>query len=289
MKKQLGIDASHWQGERGMSGKWLDKLVKCGVRWAIFKATQGTGFVDPSFAANRRKAEKRGILVGAYHFLQRGNGKAQADHFLRTVRATGATRDIPLIVDVERVPTPTPADDPDWRTVRDFLRRIRQKAPRSERWVYSSSGYWRSIGNPDVNGLADALWQARWDGKRHTCQWPDLPKVPPRAGFAGFGRTPLWQFGSFKVWLDGKWRSIDGNAFYGSEKQLMKVFTGRKPRPPVEERPRYVECYNDAIDEIVEGIDFPGSVTPAICDAGDQAARADVVAELQKMRLGGKA
>jgi len=287
MVRQLGIDASHWQGEHGMSGAWLDKLVECGVKWAIFKATQGTGFTDPAFADNRRKAEKRGILVGAYHFLERGEGKAQADHFLRIVRATGSVKDIPLVVDVdvERVPTATAADDPDWRTVRAFLRRIREKAPRAERWLYSSPGYWRSIGNPDAKGLADALWQARWDGQRHTCKRPNLPKVPPRAGFAGFGKSPLWQFGSLKVVVKGKRKSIDGNVFYGTEADLVKAFTGREPRPPLEDRPRYIECYNAIIDEV---LDMTGGVSVGVsgaCAAGDEAAWVDIAVELEAMRL----
>ena len=283
MVKQLGIDASHWQGEKGLSDAWLDRLVECKVRFALFKATQGTSFVDRAFAANRRKAEKRGILVGAYHFLERGDGKVQADHFLRIVRATGSVKDIPLVVDVERVPTPSSADDPDWRTVKAFLRRIRDKAPRAERWLYSSPGYWLSIGNPDANGLADALWQARWDGERHTCKRPNLPKVPPRAGFAGFGRTPIWQYGSYKVMVKGKRRSIDGNAFYGTRDELTRAFTGRKPRPPIEERPRYVECYDAAIEEAIDTI---GSTDEAgTCGAGDAEARLDIAAELATMKL----
>ena len=170
-------------------------------------------------------------------------------------------------------------------TVLAFLRRIRQKAPRAERWVSSSAGYWHSIGNPDVNGLADALWQARWDGERHTCKRHDLPKRPPRAGFAGFGSTPLWQFGALKVMVKGKRRSIDGNAFYGTEAELRKAFTGRRPRPPIKERPRYIECYDDAIDEALDLL-APSPISTAVCGAGDEAARADMRAELEKMRLG---
>ena len=48
-KRQLGVDLSHWQGEGGLSGAKWDKLVECKVRWAILKATQGTGHVDDAF------------------------------------------------------------------------------------------------------------------------------------------------------------------------------------------------------------------------------------------------
>ena len=64
MMRQLGVDLSHWQGEDGLSGAKWDKLVECDVRWAILKATQGTGHIDGAFATNLRRARKRGVEVG---------------------------------------------------------------------------------------------------------------------------------------------------------------------------------------------------------------------------------
>ena len=105
-KRHLGVDLSHWQGEGGLYGAKWDKLVKCDVRWAILKATQGTGHIDNAFAANLRRARKRGLEVGAYHFLIRGIGRAQAQHFIRTVKRAngGKLKDVLLVVDVERDP-----------------------------------------------------------------------------------------------------------------------------------------------------------------------------------------
>jgi lysozyme len=51
----------------------------------MLKASQGTDFVSPVFEAHAEAARSAGLPWGAYHFVDPGNGKAQADHFAATV------------------------------------------------------------------------------------------------------------------------------------------------------------------------------------------------------------
>jgi len=87
---QHGYDASMWQSQAEFNAA----LNKRGTRFMGVKATDGSGWVDPTFKA--RWAEMgRTLRPGkldlriAYHFLEPGNGRAQANHFLNTVGVRG--------------------------------------------------------------------------------------------------------------------------------------------------------------------------------------------------------
>jgi lysozyme len=74
------IDLSHHNGEVDLAVAKSDAIL--GV---IQKATQGTGYKDPTFDANRRQAAQAGLFFGAYHFGTGEDGVAQAEHFLNVV------------------------------------------------------------------------------------------------------------------------------------------------------------------------------------------------------------
>lgn len=54
--------------------------------FVIVKATEGTGYINPYFSAQINGADTGGKLIGAYHFLQPGNGARQAEYFNQTVK-----------------------------------------------------------------------------------------------------------------------------------------------------------------------------------------------------------
>lgn len=56
-----------------------------GIVGVMHKATEGTGFVDPTYHARRADALAAGLWWGAYHFGVGGDAQAQADFFLSTV------------------------------------------------------------------------------------------------------------------------------------------------------------------------------------------------------------
>lgn len=69
-----GIDISHWQ-------KGLD-LSKVPCDFAIMKATEGTGYVDPFCDPWVQVCKRLGKLWGFYHFLAGGDPVKEADHFV---------------------------------------------------------------------------------------------------------------------------------------------------------------------------------------------------------------
>ena len=72
-----GIDISRWQPNIDLS------VVPCD--FVIVKATQGTGYVSPTFIKQITQAESLGKLIGVYHYASEGGAMAEADHFLSVV------------------------------------------------------------------------------------------------------------------------------------------------------------------------------------------------------------
>jgi hypothetical protein len=66
--------------------------------WLAFmaKATEGTTYKNPAYAAQKAEAARRGARFGAYHFLHAGSGAAQAEWCFSVVG-----RGVPLMIDHE--------------------------------------------------------------------------------------------------------------------------------------------------------------------------------------------
>lgn len=73
------IDVSHHNG----AIDW-PAVAAAGIALAFVKATQGAGFLDPSFAENADAAEDAGLMVVPYHFLDGSEPRRQAAHFIET-------------------------------------------------------------------------------------------------------------------------------------------------------------------------------------------------------------
>ena len=71
-----GIDISAWQGDKNID------LAKVPYDFCIVKATEGTDYKNRYFTAHCDKVLNRKKLLGAYHYANGGDYKAEADHFL---------------------------------------------------------------------------------------------------------------------------------------------------------------------------------------------------------------
>lgn len=90
-----GVDVSAYQGE-------IDWQTLSGqdISFAFIKATEGSSFVDKSFAYNFEQAQDTDLAVGAYHFFSYDSeGRTQAEHFIDTVEAFEGM--LPPVVDLE--------------------------------------------------------------------------------------------------------------------------------------------------------------------------------------------
>ncbi len=76
-RSDVVIDLSHWQASVDfVSAK------SAGIAAVILKATQGSYWVDVTFANRFAAASAAGLLVGAYHFLDSSPPERQVENFL---------------------------------------------------------------------------------------------------------------------------------------------------------------------------------------------------------------
>jgi hypothetical protein len=127
--------------------------------FGLFKASQGTGFVDRLLPGNIDGARAHGLLPGAYHFLEAGNGAAQADHFLACLGAVGGIRGLLCAVDVELQNSTT---GPSLADVTAFRGRWEAKVGKGRLILYTGGWYWSGhLGNPQQHGDLP-LWDSAY-------------------------------------------------------------------------------------------------------------------------------
>jgi peptidoglycan hydrolase-like protein with peptidoglycan-binding domain len=151
---QHGYDTSHYQSQSTFDAA----LNKKSTKFMAIKATEGTGYVDPSFRARwnemGRKLKPGGLDARiAYHFLTPGNGRAQADHFLNTLGIHGKLQPgTKLALDWEASALSSPT------TLRDAANRIHQV---TGTWplIYTSAS---NLGEAKRMVPNSPMWDAHW-------------------------------------------------------------------------------------------------------------------------------
>ena len=178
-----GVDISHWNGIVS-----FEAIRAAGGRFAFVKATQGTSFVDDTFAMQVANARAVGVLVGAYHFYDyRVEGAAQAEHLLAVIGSLGEPGvGLPPVVDIECYAPFGSADQRFARKeLRAFVDTIYRRTGRPP-IVYTSAYMWAEVTGADRSFGASPLWVACWD-----CPAPTLP--------AGWEEWAFWQTGGVTI------------------------------------------------------------------------------------------
>ena len=177
-----GIDVSHYQDVIN----WT-KVAASGQRFAIAKATEGTGYIDPMYATNRAGAMANGIVFGAYHFarpdLHPSNPEGEADHFVDTAQL-GPGNIVPVL-DLERQGTLSQTKLTAW-----ILRWLDEVTARTgvRPMVYTSPNGWKNR-TGDTPVVAEAGYTMLW-----VAHWGVSSPTVPAGDWAGNGWT-FWQYG----------------------------------------------------------------------------------------------
>jgi lysozyme len=93
MASTVIIDLSHHNPEPDWAA-----LKASGVVGVILKATESTGYIDPSFVGRRSRAKANALAVATYHYLKHGNIGLQMLHYLDVVQPKRGER---VVVDYE--------------------------------------------------------------------------------------------------------------------------------------------------------------------------------------------
>jgi len=198
-----GVDVSHYQGEinwETIRGQEID--------FAFLKATEGSGTVDETFAANWEKARAAGLAVGAYHFFSfDSSAETQTENFCKTVPA--AADALPPVIDLEYYKSEGSQAVEDVRkALRVMLDALKTKYGKTP-IIYTTQSFWeRYLRGTDFEYT---LWI------RSVYASPSSSLEPPWS---------LWQYNSRGV-LDGYKgveTKIDLNVYRGTRAEFEKQF-----------------------------------------------------------------
>ena len=177
-----------------------------GQSFVIVKATEGTSYVNPRYAAQVAHARSHGVVVGHYHFQHHGNAVAEFEYFAK--HADVRSGDI-IALDWEQKGDST-ADKDAW------LRAAKAHYPHNKVLLYTYTSMWRGV---DTSGyVADGLWIA---DPNHAAGHPAV--------------THSWVFHQYST-AGGIDHSIgnfaDAAALEMWTKSLAPVAPAPKPKPP---------------------------------------------------------
>lgn len=154
----------------------FNRARAAGVLGLIHKATQGTGFSDPTYSARRDQAKQGGLLWGAYHFATAADPVAQARFFLRV--ANIAPGDL-VVLDFE-VNEASPNNTMTLDQASTFISTV-QDATGITPGLYGGAYLKEQMANSVDRTLATCwLWWA---------QYGPVPDIPP-----AWAAWTLWQY-----------------------------------------------------------------------------------------------
>jgi len=172
-----GIDVSHWQGDIN----W-QKVKSSGIDFAIIKATEGVGYVDPCFKSYTQGAADTGLHIGAYHFLRLGDAKQQAKEFINAIKPY--KWDYPVAVDVEH----NELLKMGRAGLTDFVIEFLDILKSAGYYPMIYTGYNWCINHLYMSKIKYNLWFARYNDHK------------------GYGNVSIWQYSS-----TGRVQGINGN------------------------------------------------------------------------------
>jgi lysozyme len=183
------------------------EVKSAGIKGVILKCTQGTKYVDPTYAERKMAAQAAGLLVGAYHFATNADPTAQADWFLKHANADASTL---LALDWENNP-----DGPDMSIAQaqQFLSCLQDRTARGKQHivVYGGNVLKEHIASAEaISFFAEyKLWLCQYGPQAHCppawqkywlWQYSETGKIN---GMAADGHVDLNAFGGED--LDAEW------------------------------------------------------------------------------------
>ena len=193
------------------------------LAFAIAKASQGTDFTDPYFAANWRGIRARGLIRGAYHYASphvsgpataaavRAAATAEAEYFLAVLESVGGIGegDLPPALDLEASVGLTGAQIYEWTAT--WVHLVGNHIGRMP--LIYTGWFWKSYLSSYTSAWGCPLWLAQYGP----------PEIPP-----AWKKWTLWQC-TEAAYFDGIDMPLDMSYFNGSRQELEQLCLGSRP------------------------------------------------------------
>lgn len=174
-KIMKGIDISHWNPVTDWKA-----IRKAGYEFCFLKATQGTGYLDPTYKERKDKVRSAGMLLGAYHFADATDPIKEADWFVKNVGELKAGEIVILDYETHKL-----ADPATWALA--WLKRVEEKLG-FKPILYTYHEFLKKYDWKKVSSNNNGLWAARYGLQT---SFPN-PLFKPATGSWSF--YAIWQF-----------------------------------------------------------------------------------------------
>lgn len=228
-----GVDLSHWQSTFNNFS---------GVDFAIIKATEGVGYVDPACDTLYQRAKKAGKLLGVYHYARPNLGNSavsEANWFVKNIQ--GYLHEAILVLDWEE------GDLGNVAWAKAFLDRVKELTG-IKALIYMSaspmSSYdWSSVANADYG-----LWVANYGTNNGQPQEQVFNRYPLKY----WSFYALWQYTS-RGRVSGYNGDVDMNIFSGDANAWRK-YANSSSTPTPSPTPAPTKKTNEELaNEVLEG------------------------------------
>jgi lysozyme len=206
------VDLSHWDPAQD-----YNKVRDDGIVGVIYKATEGQGYTDDTYAEQQKAAKKAGLKWGAYHFADGSNVDGQVENFLRF-----ACPDPDELFALDWEDNPSGSGKMSLAGVKDWIGKVEDALERpGECVIYGGNTIKEALTKPDAFLNARRLW---------LCQYGSTPALPP-----GWDSYWLWQFTDGQVGPSP--HSVDGigpcdiNSYQGSTDNLIQEWASGSKQP----------------------------------------------------------
>lgn len=228
-----GIDISSWQSDINLAN------IPCD--FVIVKATEGTGYVSPSFSKQYNQAKSLGKCLGIYHYANGGNVQQEAEHFLSIVKSY--VGEAVLVLDWESGSNPTfGKNDLGW--CKSFCDYVTSKIGVKPMIYIQQSAMNR------LKGVGDyGLWIAQYADMNptgyQTHPWNENAYTCAMRQYTSCGQLP------------GYGGRLDLNIFYG-DKNAWNKYAGKGNSKPIQPMSKPESLNNNFKFDIGQNVTFGG-------------------------------
>lgn len=219
-----GPDVASYQHPGGAPIDW-QRVRASGAQFAFVKATEGTTYTNPYFAADWADSAAAGLVHGAYHYARPyadlATAQTQAQHFADVIGRQDLPGTLPPALDLEETGGLSPSALQQWTSI--FLSTLQSLIGRTP-MIYTYPSFWANRMGNSATFTSYPLWIANYGvGAPNTLTWPTWT---------------FWQYTSSGT-ADGiaTRGGTDLNRFNGTAQQLTDFALGPPPAPSPEPSP----------------------------------------------------